>query len=196
MSPQRRTREAAAREILRLRDAVLEDVDAERVPDDPDRVGDRTAVLATDHDVVVTTGGTGVASTDEIGGILRDRAEVRVADVAIRPGSNATLARLPSVTARMTTPLPVPDRDLEFAVPVEFRDDGDRPTAEGSGDSLPPVVPFGHPASSVDLYEGRFRPHRVASCVRLSAADGFVLARSDLAAGDRVGVVPYGAVES
>jgi len=32
MSPQRRTREAAAREILRLRDAVLEDVDAERVP--------------------------------------------------------------------------------------------------------------------------------------------------------------------
>jgi hypothetical protein len=36
----------------------------------------------------------------------------------------------------------------------------------------------------------------VATCPRLSAADGFVLTDSDLAAGDRIDVVPYTAVET
>jgi molybdopterin molybdotransferase len=199
------------------------------VPDDPDRVSERVAALASDHDVVVTTGGTGVASADETGDVLRERATVHVSNVAMRPGSNVTVARLddgtvvmslpgvpgaafasatlllrplfageatlPSVARRLDTSLAVPGQEVEFVVPVEVGG-GDEPTAPGAPARERTAVPFGHEASSVDLYEGRFRPHRVASCVKLSAADGFVLTRSDLEAGERVAVAPYRAVES
>lgn len=196
------------------------------VPDDPDRVGDRIAALAEESDVVVTTGGTGVSDADETAGALRDRAEVVVERVAMRPGSNATVARLADesavvaslpgvpgaaflsalvllrplfvgetpaarVPARLDCDLPVPEADREFAVPVEFRR-----AADSGGETPRSVVPFGHPASSVALYEGRYRPHRVASCPRLSAAEGVVFTRSDLAANDDVDVVPYDALGS
>lgn len=77
------------------------------VPDDPDRAGERVAALATDHDVVVTTGGTGVGRTDETAGVLGEAAEVRVRDVPLRPGSNTTVAWLPdSGTAVASLPGP------------------------------------------------------------------------------------------
>ena len=101
-------------------------------------------------------------------------------------------SRLPTFAGELSCDLTVPDRDLTFVVPVEYRDGGD---AAETDDSLP-VVPFGHPTSTVELYGERFRPHRVATCARLSTADGFVLAEGDLTAGERVAVVPYTAVES
>jgi len=196
------------------------------VPDDPVRVGDRIAALADDAHVVVTTGGTGVSAADETSNALRGEATVRVENVALRPGSNVTVAwlgdesavvaslpgvpgaavasatvllrplftgetELPAVSAEMVCDLPVPDSDLEFVVPVEFREPAP-PAASGPRS----VVPLGHASSSVQLYSDQYRPHRVASCVRLSAADGFVLTRTDLSAGEAVGVVPYGVVES
>jgi molybdopterin molybdotransferase len=187
------------------------------VLDDPTRVGERVAGLAHDHDVVVTTGGTSVGRADETAGVLEDRAEVRVESIPVRPGSNATVAwltdeeavvaslpgtpgaafasalvlvrpllagetRLPTLDATVAVDLAVPDADVTFAIPVEFEADAT-------------VVPLGHPASSVRLYGDRFHPHRVASCVDLSVADGFVLRNDGVAAGESVRVVPYGAVE-
>jgi len=206
------------------------------VPDDPGRVEERIATLAADHDVVVTTGGTGVGRTDETRGVLGDRAETRVRDPSIRPGSSTTVAwlpdtetvvvslpgppgaafagatllcrplfvgrsRLPTLAGELSCDLPVPDRELTFVVPVEFGEDGaGDPTDDGASgpadDGPVSVVPFGHPTSTVRLYGERFRPHRVATCARLSTADGFVLTGSDLQAGERVAVVPYTAVES
>ena len=197
------------------------------VPDDPERVGERISSLAAEHDVVVTTGGTGVGRTDETRAVLGDRAAVEVQNPPLRPGSGTTVAwlpdagtavvslpgppgaafagatllcrtlfvgrsRLPTLAGELSCDLPVPDRDLTFVVPVEYRDNG----GVGETDDPLSVVPFGHPTSTVELYAERFRPHRVATCARLSTADGFVLTGTDLAAGERVGVVPYTAVES
>jgi len=211
------------------------------VPDDPGRVGERVADLAADHDAVVTTGGTGASAIDETGGVLADRAAVRVAGVALRPGSGTTVAWLAetgtvlvalpgppgaafasatllarplfvgararaTVTATVACDLAVPDRAVRFVVPVEFAPagsggapavGGERVDAFVTGAGDPPsVVPFGHPDSSVRLYGERYRPHRVASCARLSAADGFLVADADLAAGQSVAVVPYEVVET
>lgn len=187
------------------------------VPDDPDRVRERVTGLASEHDVVLTTGGTGFSRADETGRALDEGAEVHVESAPIRPGSNATVAwladeravvtslpgkpgaafasallfvrplvvgetRLPALEAAAAVDLSVPDAGMTFVVPVEF---------EGEAT----VVPLGHPASSIRLYGDRFRPHRVASCVNLSVADGVVLRREDVSAGETVRVVPYGAVE-
>jgi molybdopterin molybdotransferase len=198
------------------------------VPDDPDVVGDRVADLGRDHDVVLTTGGTGVSGRDETRETLGAQTEVRVSDVPVRPGSNTTVALLadsesvvvslpgppgaafasatllarplfvgrshsPTVAGTMTCDLPVPDRDLTFVVPVEMRN-GSAESRDESG--VPRIVPFGHPTSTVELYPDRFRPHRVATCARLSAADGFVLTGESLTEGERVAVRPYSVVES
>jgi molybdopterin molybdotransferase len=197
------------------------------VPDDPERVGERIATLAADHDVVVTTGGTGVGRTDETRDVLGDRAEVSVRDPPIRPGSGTTVAwlpgpetvvvslpgppgaafagatllcrplfvgrsRLPTLAGELSCDLAVPDHDRTFVVPVEFRAN-EFPRED---DDALSVVPFGHATSTVELYGERFRPHRVATCARLSTADGFVLTEEGLAAGDRVAIVPYTAIES
>jgi len=204
-----------------------EPVLAGSVPDDPGRVEERIESLAADHDVVVTTGGTGVGRTDETRGVLGDRAQIRVRDPSLRPGSSTTVAwlpdaetavvslpgppgaafagatllcrplfvgrsRLPTLAGELSCDLPVPDRELTFVVPVEFAEAG----RSGDGTATLQVVPFGHPTSTVRLYGERFRPHRVATCARLSTADGFVLTEGDLVAGESVPVVPYTAVES
>lgn len=204
-----------------------EPVLAGTVPDDPTRVGERIATLAAEHDVVVTTGGTGVGRTDETRDALGETAEVRVAGPRLRPGSGTTVAwlpdaetavfslpgppgaafagatllcrplfvgqsRLPTLSGSPTCDLAVPDGELTFVVPVEFRD----PERPGAGDETLRVVPFGHPTSTVELYGEQFRPHRVATCARLSTADGFLLTDGNLTAGERVAVVPYDVVES
>lgn len=212
-----------------------------------DRAALREAIrdAVADHDVVVTTGGTGVSGRDETRETLGET-DVRVRDVPVRPGSNSTVAwldepaavvvslpgppgaafasatllarplfvgasRTPTVTGTMTCDLPVPDRDLTFVVPVELRgggagdggeagdtggDSGEAGDTGSDSTADPQVVPFGHPSSTVELYPDRFRPHRVATCARLSAADGFVLAGSDLDEGQRVAVRPCEVVES
>jgi len=191
------------------------------VPDDPDRVGDRIAALAADHDVILTTGGTGVSAADETAGALADRAQVRLTDAALRPGSGTTAAWLPeaaaavvalpgppgamlasatvlarplfvdpsreaTVTATAACGLAVPDRDVEFVVPVELRD-----TAAEVGETRLRAIPFGSPDSTVQLYGERYRPHLVSSCPHLSAADGFVVTGEGFAAGESLAVVPY-----
>jgi len=224
------------------------------VPDDPERVGNRIAALAGEHDVVLTTGGTGVAAADETAGALADRADVLVTDTALRPGSGTTVAWLPerdaavvalpgppgamlasatvlvrplfvgvareaTVSATAARDLAVPDRDIEFVVPVEFRggdnggdggngsdggdgsDDGGGSDNGGDGSDRgnggePRAVPFGSPDSTVRLYGERYRPHLVSSCPHLSAAEGFVVTADGFETGDSLSVVPYEVVDS
>lgn len=199
------------------------------VPDDARRVGERVEDLAADHAIVVTTGGTGASAIDETGPGVGDRSTVRVSDVAVRPGSNTTVAWLdapetavvalpgppgaafasaavlarplfvgegatPAVAGRAAVELDLPDRPVEFVVPVEFATEPADPSPDGG--TRRSVVALGHPASSVHLYDRRYRPHRVSSCPHLSAADGFVLRTEGFEAGDRLEVVPYPVVES
>jgi len=77
------------------------------VPDDAERVGDRIAALAGEYDVVLTTGGTGVSAADETAGALADRAQIRLADAALSPGSGTTVAWLPEKSAAVVA-LPGP----------------------------------------------------------------------------------------
>lgn len=89
--------------------------------------------------------------------------------------------RLPTVDARAVSRLTVPDRAVEFAVPV---------TLDGSE-----ATPLGHADSALALYGERFAPSRVSSSTRVTLADGLVLTEEGFDAGERVSVVPYGVVE-
>lgn len=165
------------------------------------------------YDAIITTGGTSVGGADHVVGVLRDH-DILFQGVALRPGRPMTVATvaetpvfalpgkpiaahaaatlvarvffagsadLPTVPATMAVDLDVPDQAVEFAVPAAL-EDGE-------------ATPLGHAGSSFPLYGERFAPGRVASSTRVSLADGFVLTRDGLAAGERVGVVPYGVVE-
>ena len=89
--------------------------------------------------------------------------------------------RLPTVDARASARLSVPDDDVEFAVPVSV--EGDEAT------------PLGHADSALSLYGERFAPGRVASSTRITLADGLVLTREGFDAGERVAVVPHEVAE-
>jgi molybdopterin molybdotransferase len=189
------------------------------LPDDAGAVGAGIEAGVERHDALVTTGGTSVGSADHVVRTLREH-DVLFRGVALRPGRPMTVAtvdgtpvfalpgkpiaaytaatlvtraffagtaQLPTVPATAAADLAVPDQDVEFAVPVSLEDD------ETSEDAL--ATPLGHAASSFDLYGERFAPGRVASSTRVSLADGVVLTRERLRAGEQVVVVPYEAVE-
>ena len=183
------------------------------LPDDAGTVREGIEGAVERHDAVVTTGGTSVGSADHVVSVLRDH-ELLFNGVALRPGRPMTVATvegtpvfalpgkpiaahaaatlvarayfagsvdLPTVPAAMAVDLAVPDQAVEFAIPVTL-EDGD-------------ATPLGHAESSFPLYGERFAPGRVASSTRVSLADGFVLTRAGLDAGEEVGVVPYEVVE-
>jgi len=189
------------------------------LPDDAGAVRAGVEAGVERHDVLVTTGGTSVGSADHVVSALREH-DVLFRGVTLRPGRPVTVAavdgtpvfalpgkpiaahtaaalvargffagtaRLPTVPAAAAADLAVPDQDVEFAVPVSLEEDE---TGDG-----PRATPLGHAASSFDLYGERFAPGRVASSTRISLADGVVLTREGFTAGERVGVVPYEAVE-
>lgn len=185
------------------------------VPDDPERVREAIAAAAADHDVVLTSGGTSVGHADHVVAALRDlEGDVAFRGVALRPGRPVTAAtvdgsvvcalpgkpvaahvaatlvvgpaltgrdRLPSVAADFAARVTLPDADFEYAVPVTLANGRARP--------------LGHGDSPLDLYDERFRPSRVASSTRVTLADGVVVTRTALDAGERVAVVPWEVVE-
>jgi molybdopterin molybdotransferase len=181
--------------------------------DDVDEVREGIESAADRFDAVVTTGGTSVGGGDHVVSVLREH-DVLFRGVALRPGRPVTAATVdetpvialpgkpiaahtaatlvvrpffagPShrstTDATVAADLRLPDDDVEFAVPV---------TLEGGR-----ATPLGHADSTVPLYGDRFAPGRVASCTRVSLADGVVLTRTALEAGEDVSVVPYGVIE-
>jgi molybdopterin molybdotransferase len=186
------------------------------VPDDYDRVRDRIADLAAAHDVVMTTGGTSVGKKDHVITALADLGTVLFHRVPLRPGKPIAVAHLPAydavaiavpgkpigahaVTTLVARPFFVGDtpistvratfaRDVaigpagfEYAIPV---------TLDGGE-----AMPLGHADSALAVYEETFDPSVLSSSTRASRADGFVLTRRGLAAGEEVEVVPYPVVE-
>jgi molybdopterin molybdotransferase len=189
------------------------------LPDDADAVRAGIEAGVERHDALVTTGGTSVGSADHVVSVLREH-DVLFQGVALRPGRPVTVAtvdgtpvfalpgkpiaahtaatlvaraffagtaRLPTVPAAVAADLAVPDQGVEFAVPVTLE--------AGEPGQEPRAIPLGHAASSFALYGERFAPGRVASSTRVSLADGVVLTREGLTAGEQVAVVPYEAVE-
>ncbi|MGA9403374.1 MAG: molybdopterin molybdenumtransferase MoeA, partial [Haladaptatus sp.] len=82
----------------------------------------------------------------------------------------------PTERARLGCDLVVPDREVEFVVPVERR-----------GDEL---VPLGHADSSVPIYGERFSPRILADCARVLEMDGYLRVRESLDVGETVRFVP------
>nr|WP_238532908.1 molybdopterin molybdotransferase MoeA [Halalkalicoccus jeotgali] len=183
------------------------------VPDAIDRVRTAIETAAAEYDVVLTTGGTSVGGADHVITVLEEH-DVLFRGVDVRPGRPVTVGtvaetpvcalpgkpvaahtaatllvrpfltgcdRLPTVTADCRVRVTVPDADVEFAIPVVL---------EGRG-----AMPLGHASSELELYDERFAPGRVASSTRVLCADGIVLTREAIEAGDPVTVVPYEVLE-
>jgi len=186
------------------------------VPDEYDRVRDRIAGLADEHDVVMTTGGTSVGDKDYVVRALRELGTVLFHRVALRPGKPIAVATLDerdavvfaipgkpvgahavtSLVARPfftgSTALPTVDAamtsDVGIAVPGFTYA---VPVTLADGEALP----LGHVDSPLSVYEEAFDPSVLSSSTRATRADGFVLTESTLSAGEAVDVVPYPVVE-
>ncbi|GAB3693851.1 molybdopterin molybdotransferase MoeA [Halorubrum pallidum] len=186
------------------------------VPDEYDRVRDRIAEVADDHDVVMTTGGTSVGDKDHVVRALRELGTVLFHRVALRPGKPIAVATLAdrdavvfaipgkpvgahAVTSLVARPfftgdttLPTVDAamtsDIAIAVPG-FTYAVPVTLADGE------AMPLGHADSPLSVYDETFDPSVLSSSTRATRADGFVLAESALSAGDEVAVVPYPVVE-
>jgi len=186
------------------------------VPDEYDRVRDRIAGLADEHDVVMTTGGTSVGDKDYVVRALRELVTVLFHRVALRPGKPIAVATLDerdavvfaipgkpvgahavtSLVARPfftgSTALPTVDAamtsDVGIAVPGFTYA---VPVTLADGEALP----LGHVDSPLSVYEEAFDPSVLSSSTRATRADGFVLTESTLSAGEAVDVVPYPVVE-
>ena len=183
------------------------------VPDERAAVRDGIETAVQNHDLVMTTGGTSVGSADHVVRVLRDH-DILFRGVELRPGRPVTVAtvdetpvcalpgkpiaaymaatlvirslltghsHLPTVSAEFTARVTLPDDDVTFVIPVSLEDDR--------------ATPLGHAVSSFPLYDQRFAPGRVASSTRVTLADGVVLARNAIDAGEQVAVVPSEVVE-
>jgi molybdopterin molybdotransferase len=191
------------------------------VPDDYDSVRDRIETLATEYDVVLTTGGTSVGKKDYVIRALTDLGEVDFHRVAIRPGKpiaaaplrefDATAFAIPgkpvgahTIAALVMRPFFTGDDTSLPSVPAEFaRDVGIGPagfeyavpvTLE-DGEGVPTAMPLGHADSALSVYEDTFDPSVLSSSTRATRADGFVITETGLAAGEAVRVHPYPTVE-
>jgi molybdopterin molybdotransferase len=186
-------------------DPTLEDP----VPDAPAAVREAITAGAAAHDVLVTTGGTSVGRGDHVVSALRDH-DVLFRGVDLRPGRPVTVATVdgtptfalpgkpiaahtaatlllgpfltgvtgrPTVTAELAARVTLPDDEMEFAIPVTL------------ADGL--ATPLGHADSSLQLYDERFSPGRVASNTRVALADGVVVTREAIDEGEQVSVVPH-----
>jgi len=116
-----------------LRSVGARVVSSHRVPDRRERM--RTALAATDADLVLTTGGTGDSDVDHLRATLEELgAELVVDGVDVRPGRPSMLARLPDgrlVAALPGNPLAAMMGFLLLAYPV---------LAALAGDGLPPTT--------------------------------------------------------
>ena len=186
------------------------------VPDDPEVVTERIAALADAYDVVVTTGGTSVGHKDHVIGALDALGDLVFHRVTIRPGKPIALAELPDHDAvafaipgkpvgayTVATAVMRPFFTGEAGLPAEpatlARDVGIG--VEGFEYFVPVTVddgeamPLGHVDSPLRIYRETYDPSVLSSSSRATRADGFFVTEDDVAAGETVGVVPYGAVE-
>jgi molybdopterin molybdotransferase len=184
------------------------------VPDEYDRIEARIAALAAAYDVVMTTGGTSAGPKDYVVRALDALGDVLFHRARIRPGKPIALAELPDATviavpgkpvgaltslilvARPffigTTTLPVVHATLthrvgigsggfEYAIPVTLTD--------GT------ATPLGHVASPLKVYEETFDPSVLSASTRATCADGFIITKQPLNAGETVDVIPSNVVE-
>ncbi|WP_251342765.1 molybdopterin molybdotransferase MoeA [Haloplanus halophilus] len=186
-------------------------------PDDSTALRRRLRAAAETHDVLVTSGGTSVGRLDHTVGVLADLGAVVWRGVALRPGRPAACIRLgghdavafalpgkpvaayvaavtllapffrgaralPWREATVDRDLALPEAPLEYAIPVAV--------ADGT------ATPVGTPGTGADLYDGRYRPGRVASCPRVLRADGLAFRTAPLVAGDAVEWTPFPALET
>lgn len=191
-----------------------EATDEGSVPDESDRVRDRLAGLVAEYDVVLTSGGTSVGKKDYVVRALADLGEVLFHQVRVRPGKPVAVAQsdegvffaipgkpvgahtvastvarpfftgsglLPTEAATVTADVELGPEGFEYAIPVVR--DGRK------------AVPLGHISSELPVYETTFDPSVLSSSTRVTRADGLVLTRSALSAGETVSVVPYPVLE-
>lgn len=185
------------------------------VPDDEETVRERIAALASDYDVVVTTGGTSVGHKDHVITSLATLGSIHFHRVRLRPGKPIALATI----ADDTTAFAIPGKPVgaytvaTLVMRPFFTGDASLPSVpatcstsldlgtEGFEYAIPVTLadgtatPLGHADSPLHIYENTFDPSVLSSSTRATRADGFVLRTDPIDAGDTVDVVPYPAVE-
>lgn len=190
------------------------------VPDEYDRIESAIDRLATDYDVVVTTGGTSVGHKDHVVRTIDELGSVLFHRVRIRPGKPIAFARLPDHDAVVfaipgkpigahtvatlvmrpfftgETALPTVPATVERA--VSLGPDGFEyaiPVTISNEDGVRRAMPLGHRDSPLRVYDDRFDPSVLSSSTRATRADGLVVTRTPLEAGTDVEVVPYSVIE-
>ena len=186
------------------------------VPDEYDRVEDAIASVASECDVVVTTGGTSVGKKDHVIRALRSLGEVVFHRVSVRPGKPLAAARLPdhdavafavpgkpvgahTITTLVARPFFTGEASLPTVSATATRG-VDVPT-EGFDYAIPVTLadgeatPLGATGSALSVYDDTFDPSVLSSSTRATRADGFVYTTTGFAAKESVRVVPYPTVE-
>jgi len=157
------------------------------VPDEGDRVERRIAELASEADVVVTTGGTSVGKKDYVIDALESLGDVVFHRVRIRPGKPIAVARLPDHDALAVA---IPGKPIGAYVSAAlvarplFTGDRTTPTLErtithdvglgpeGFEYAIPVTLegddatPLGHVDSPLAVYEETFDPSVLSSSTR------------------------------
>ena len=186
------------------------------VPDEYERVRSTVDSLATEHDVVMTTGGTSVGKKDYAVRALSDLGEVVFHRVALRPGKPIAAARLPDhdAVAFAIPGKPIGAHAVTTLVCRPFFTGETRLPTVSARASVSVAVPtpgfeyvipvmldgdealaLGHRDSPVSIYAETFDPSVLSSTTRVSRADGFVLTETGFETGETVSVVPYEVVE-
>jgi molybdopterin molybdotransferase len=184
------------------------------VPDDLDRVTERIDALASDHDVVMTTGGTSVGDKDHVVQALSSLGDVRFHRVRLRPGKPIAVAELEDAIAIAIPGKPVGAHVVASLVARPFfTGQVELPTITATAThdvGLPTTnftyaipmsvsdgeaVPLGHVASALSVYEETFDPSVLSSSTRATRADGIVITDSALSAGESVEIVPFPSLE-
>lgn len=185
-------------------------------PDEYEMVESAIDDLASEYDVVLTTGGTSVGHKDYVVRALEALGNIRFHRVKVRPGKPIAAARLSDhdcvvfaipgkpigahtiatiiVRPFFTADTSLPAVDATLVRDVEIGEPGFEyaiPVRLDTGEAMP----LGHVDSRLAVYEGTFDPSVLSSSTRASRADGFVLTESDLLNGDSVEVIPYPVVE-
>lgn len=190
------------------------------VPDEYDRVESAIDRLASEYDVIVTTGGTSVGRKDHVVRALNELGTVLFHRVRLRPGKPIAFARLPDHEA---VGFAIPGKPIgahavaTLVMRAFFTGEKTTPTVEATIDrtvSLGPegfeyavpvtlttddgnrrAMPLGHVDSPLRVYDEQFDPSVLSSSTRASRADGLVITETPLEKDDRVDVVPYSVIE-
>lgn len=180
------------------------------VPDEHEEVRAAITELADRYDVILTTGGTSVGHKDYVVRTLQELGEVHFHRVRIRPGKPIAAATVDDATAIAIPGKPIGAHTISSLVARPFfTGQTHLPTLtktvssdvhlgpEGFEYVIPVVTegktatPLGHVDSPLQVYEETFDPSVLSSSTRATRADGFVIAHSELTAGESVAVVPY-----